>query len=50
MLAVENVSTVVAKLQVKVVDVEEELEKTLKELDIEHWVNKRVPRPPGWED
>ncbi|CAI8036984.1 Cytochrome c oxidase assembly protein COX16, mitochondrial [Geodia barretti] len=36
--------------KVKVVDVEEELEKTLKELDIEHWVNKRVPRPPGWED
>ena len=38
------------QFQVKTVDVEEELDKTLKELDIDHWVNKRVPRPPGWEE
>ena len=37
-------------IQVKSVDAEEELKRTLNELDIEHWVNKRVPRPPGWED
>ena len=37
-------------MQVKSVDAEEELKKTLGELDIDHWVNKRVPRPPGWEE
>ena len=37
-------------VQVKSVDAEEELGKTLSDLDIDHWVNKRVPRPPGWED
>ena len=31
-------------------DAEEELNKTLAKLDIDHWVNKRVPRPDGWED
>ena len=35
--------------QVKKVDAKEELQKTLSDLDIEHWENKRVPRPTGWE-
>ena len=48
--SVTNKCECVCCVQVKSVDVEEELEKTLRELDIDHWVNKRVPRPPGWED
>ena len=34
--------------KVKKVDVEEEYHKVLEDLDIEHWENKRGPRP--WED
>ena len=30
------------------VDVDEEFEETMKKLDIDHWENKRGPRP--WED